>query len=148
MSKETGVPILISIDDNEDIVDTFVEYLQKDLGYDNEKVMVQLSTRKLIEDSNFTLIITQFSRGLNSFKSSIKQNYQIRDNRYDIYNFLKQLDINCSLASRILLSTNVSFKSQMMQYGGDGYSSIYEFLTNHMYLEPLEQSISKFTVSP
>ena len=43
ISKETGVPVMISIDDNHDVLEQLIIYLKEELDYDSPKVIIQVS---------------------------------------------------------------------------------------------------------
>ena len=117
------------------------------MDYDNEKVIVQISKFDLIENlkclKNVSICLTEYSRGLGHIAKHPPQHYQIRRNSNEIYDFLSNLDKNSELCDRILVSTGVSFKSQLIQLGGDGYSSIHENLTQDKYRIPIDEAICK-----
>jgi len=155
VSKDIGVPIIVSLDDNESMISQFVEYVQKDLDYDNPKLIVQTSVIKPILDTNFTLCLTQFSRGLTDLKNNHSKNYKMKDNRHEIHKFLKSLDPSDTIISRILISTNVTgtlhltplVKTHLLQFGGDSYS-IYNFLSTHSDPIPTSTLSQIFIINP
>ena len=101
---------------------------------------MQLSDIEKLAHTNFTILFTQYSRGLSKVNESL-QNYQIKDNKHEIAEFLTKIED--SLVNRIMISTGIWFKSQMMQSGGDGYTSIFEYLTENNYIEKINPDILK-----
>ncbi|CAI2366662.1 unnamed protein product [Moneuplotes crassus] len=201
VSKEIGVPVFLSIDDNSEILPDLIDYIIKDLDYDSEKVIIQMSKLdssfisstsqatvgssslaspashhtspwNLLSKTRFSICFTQYSRGLSYIaghwvadnfgleegKSEDEklgvgkkmnatstcrppQNYQIRSNLPSIYSFLQEIKLDDPILERLLVSTGISFKSQLLQFGGDGYSSVFEGITQDKYASPIDERI-------